>query len=88
MSVGLWIRATSKSAARKSYWLTPRVWNKRCSHCGVGQAVAVRVRDNKYACEGCVARLGIRARESKAWRDGGSRAGAAVTVRHTSKVGG
>ena len=66
----------------RSYWLTPRVWSKRCSHCGRGQSVAWRPRDGKLACAECIERLGVRARESKAWQEGGSRAGAAVTIRY------
>lgn len=67
--------------ARRRYWLTPRVWDKSCSHCGSDGSVAVRPRDRRYACQPCIERLGIKARESSAWRDGGSRAGAAVAVR-------
>jgi hypothetical protein len=62
--------------------LTPKAWNKRCSHCGHAGSVAVRPLDHRYACESCIERLGIMAGESKAWRDGGSRAGTAVTIRH------
>jgi hypothetical protein len=38
--------------------------------------------DRKFACASCIETLGINARESKAWRDGGAKAGAAVTIRH------
>jgi hypothetical protein len=70
-----------RAKARRHYWLTPKAWNKRCSHCGAEQSVAVRPADHRHACGACIERVGINARESKAWRDGGSRAGTAVVVR-------
>lgn len=73
-----------QAKARHRYWLTPKAWNRRCSHCGEGAAVAVRPVDHVYTCESCIERLGIKARESKAWRDGGSRAGSAVTIRYVN----
>ena len=72
----------AKRRARCRYWLTPRAWDKRCSHCGRICAIAYRPDDGKHACVSCIERLGIKAGESKAWRDGGSRAGSAVTIRH------
>lgn len=72
----------AQSKARQHYWLTPKAWNKACSHCGKDGSVAVRPLDRRYVCEACIERLGIRARESKAWRDGGSRAGCTVTIRY------
>ena len=77
-------RAARRHRARKVagvYWFTPRVWRRSCSHCGGEGSAAYRPRDRKYACEDCIARLGIHARESKGWREGGGRAGAKVTVR-------
>jgi len=68
--------------ARHCYWLTPKAWRRWCSHCGHEGAAAYRPRDRKYACEDCIAKLGINAHESKSWRDGGGRAGSKVTVRH------
>jgi hypothetical protein len=70
-----------QAKARKHYWLTPKAWNKSCSHCGRDGSIAVRPLDRRHACETCINRLGIKARESKAWRDGGSKAGAAVVIR-------
>ena len=70
-----------QAKARHRYWLTPRAWNRRCSHCGSRAAAAVRPVDHAYACEPCIERLGIKAQKSKAWRDGGSRAGSTVRVR-------
>jgi len=78
-------RKGTTAAARKTagtYWMTPRVWRELCSHCDAGQAVAVRPRDYRYACTACIERLGIRTKESRAWRDGGARAGAEVKVRY------
>lgn len=77
-------REEKQRAARKmagAYWLTPKAWRKRCSHCGHEGSVAYRPRDRKSVCVECVERLGINARESKSWLDGGSKAGATVTVR-------
>ena len=70
------------SQARRHYWLTPKAWNKRCSHCGNAGSVAVRPLDHRHACESCIEQHGIRARESKAWREGGSKAGSVVRVRY------
>ena len=75
-----------QAKARQHYWLTPKAWNKSCSHCGTDGAGAVRPIDHRYACEACIDRLGIKARESKAWRDGGSRAGAAVVIRYSTRA--
>jgi len=66
----------------RRYWLTPKAWNKRCSHCGGQGAIAYRPRDHRYACERCIRKRGISARESNAWRYGGSTAGSKVTIRH------
>jgi len=68
--------------SRHHYWLTPKAWAKTCSHCHERPAVALRPNDHKGACEVCVDRLGIHAHESQGWRDGGSKAGADVTVRY------
>jgi len=81
----------TKTAARKlqgvgaRYWLTPKVWNKSCSHCEATASVAYRPGDRRYACAACVERLKIKARESEAWLAGGSRAGPAVTIRKASR---
>jgi hypothetical protein len=65
------------------YYLTPKVWKERCDQRGCeNPAIAYRPFDHAYACEPCIERLGIEAHESKAWRDGGSKAGSAVTIRH------
>lgn len=42
--------------------------------------MAYRATDQKRACAECVATLAINARESQAWRDGGSKLDATVTV--------
>jgi hypothetical protein len=73
-------RLTAAKTARR-YWLTPKAWNKRCSHCGHGSAVAVRPADFSHACADCVERLGITAHESTAWREGGAKVDPTVTVR-------
>jgi hypothetical protein len=75
---------TSRNAAqaRRRYWLTPSAWNRSCSHCGASGSIAYRPLDRKFACESCIERLGIKARQSKAWLDGGAKARAAVTIRH------
>jgi hypothetical protein len=71
-----------RGRAARTYWLTPKVWHMGCSHCPrTTGAVAYRVHDNKRACSACVERLGINAQESRAWHDGGGRAGGQVTVR-------
>ena len=77
-------RKTTDAARRTAgvYWLTPKVWREMCSHCDEWKAVAVRPRDYRYACATCIERLGIRTNESRAWRDGGARAGAEVKVRY------
>jgi hypothetical protein len=54
----------------------------RCHNCGNLGSIAYRNIDQKTLCECCVEHLGVEARESKAWRDGGARAGGAVTIRH------
>ncbi len=71
--------------ASARYWLTPKVWNKTCDHCK-NPAIAYRFFDHAYVCGPCIERLGLEATESKAWRDGGSRAGAAVTVRMSTEA--
>jgi hypothetical protein len=75
-------REGGQSKSRGRYWLTPKVWKERCSHCGASGSIACRPVDRKFACASCIETLGINARESKAWRDGGAKAGAAVTIRH------
>ena len=72
----------AQGRARRCYWLTPRAWARRCSHCSAEHAVAVRPDDRRAACADCVDRLGITARESEGWRDGGAKAGSTVTSRH------
>lgn len=67
--------------AGRSYWLTPRGWNRRCSHCGHEGSVAYRPSDRKRACAECIVRLGINARESQSWRDGGAKSDPTVTIR-------
>ena len=76
-----------QAKAQQHYWLTPKVWNKRCSHCGAEQSVAVRPADHRHACGACIERLGISARKSKAWTEGGSRAGHAVVIRCVEPAG-
>lgn len=73
------MRQRDRTAHR--YYLTPRLWNRPCSHCPAPSSIAYRVKGRATACADCIERLGIEARESEAWRDGGSRAGAEVTVR-------
>jgi len=75
----------ARRKGRRRWYLTPRVWNRSCSSCGASQSVAFRYSakkgdTNRYACSSCVKKRGIHARESKAWRDGGSKAGSAVKV--------
>lgn len=69
---------------RPTYWLTPKVWHRPCSHCDGPTSIAYRAADKRTACAECVERLGIRARPSRAWLEGGSKAGAAVTVRRVA----
>jgi len=76
-----------KRRRRPRWWLTPRVWHKACSFCGGRQSAAFRYAGRgpgagpmRYACSSCVKERGIRAKESRAYREGGSRAGSAVKV--------
>jgi hypothetical protein len=79
-------RRRPQSATRR-YWLTPTVWTKRCGRCGTeSSAVAFRFSDRSYICANCIEQLGIRARASKRWSEGGSRAGAGVTVRYECPI--
>jgi hypothetical protein len=78
------VAATRRTAG--TYWLTPKAWSKPCSHCDAEHSAACRPRDWNYACTDCVKRPGIRAKKSKAWHDGGSRAGATVTVRFIDEL--
>ena len=48
----------------RRYWITPKAKRRRCSHCGSPTAAAIRPRDQKAACSGCIDRLGIKARQS------------------------
>src|SRR3954449_8196078 len=73
-------RRARKVAGR--YYLTPKVWAKRCSHCAATTSVAYRQRGRVTACVACIERLGIVARESRVWHEGGARAGSHVTVRY------
>lgn len=66
--------------AAGTYWLTPKGWSRPCSHCSSASSVAYRRADHRWACASCIERLGIKARESQSWRDGGSRAGAEVRI--------
>ncbi len=72
----------NRSRPLRRYYLTPRVWNRTCSHCGHFGSIAYRHTPRAYACRSCIEALGIKPQESKAWREGGARAGAAVTIRH------
>jgi hypothetical protein len=69
------------SRAARRFWLTPKGWNKRCHYCGETGCVAYRHRGRAYACKRCIEERGIVARESKSWREGGSRTDPTVTVR-------
>jgi hypothetical protein len=74
----------AKTRGRKlanTYWLTPKAWNKDRSHCGQRGSIAYRPSGRTYACSACVERLGIEARESASWRNGGARAGSEVIIR-------
>jgi hypothetical protein len=71
-----------QTRAWRHYYLPPKAWNKICSHCDERPAIAYRQNPRAFACDDCIERLGIKARESKAWREGGSKAGATVTIRH------
>src|SRR3954447_7490631 len=71
-------RRARKVAGR--YYLTPKVWAKRCSHCAGTTSVAYRQRGRVTACAACIERLRIVAHESRAWRDGGAQAGAEVRI--------
>jgi len=63
-------KASSRTYAR--YWLTPKAWRHSCGRgCGSEQSVAYRASDHSYVCGGCIKRLGIKARPSQAWLDGG-----------------
>jgi hypothetical protein len=65
------------------YYLTPKAWRRKCGRGGCDEpAVAYRAFDRSYVCEPCIERLGIKARESRAWREGGAKAGSTVTIRH------
>ena len=75
-------KARQASAVANRYYLTPKVWQRPCSHCSAASSIAYRLSGRKTACVDCIDRLGIKARESQAWRDGGARAGSKVTVRH------
>jgi hypothetical protein len=77
-------RAKGRNVEKTShrYWLTPKAWRHRCSHCGNAGSVAYRPVDGKSACGECIDRLGIQARESESWRNGGAKAGSSVTVRY------
>ena len=77
--------ASGRVAGR--YYLTPKVWQCPCSHCSAASSIAYRVSGRKTACVDCIDRLGIKARESQAWRDGGAKAGAKVTVRRVEPEG-
>ena len=72
-----------RNNAQRTYWLTPKGWNKPCSHCPSSTSVAYRASDHCRACRSRIERLGINARESQAWRDGGAKAGAEVRVSFT-----
>jgi hypothetical protein len=77
----------ARIAVARRYYLTPKVWNEPCSHCSAASSIAYRVSGRRTACADCIRRLGIKARESRAWRDGGARAGSKVTVRHVDPEG-
>lgn len=64
-------QTTKQSRARHRYWLTPRAWNRSCSHCGASRSIAFRHTPRTYACGSCVEGLGIKAGESRAWSEGG-----------------
>lgn len=72
----------SLGRSRRVYWLTPKGGGWRCSHCGERGTVAYRPVDHKRACESCIDRLSIKARESVTWREAGRRPYAPMTVRY------
>ena len=72
----------ARSQVKRSYWLTPKCGTSAARTAGAEHPVAYRSgRPAKCAC-GKHETLGIKARESKAWRDGGAKAGSTVTIRH------
>ena len=71
----------TQTRARQTYWLTPRAWNRSCSHCANPGSIAYRHTPRAYACESCIERLAIKAKPSKTWREGGAKAGSTVTIR-------
>lgn len=78
------MKNTRAGKASRRYWLTPNAWRRRCGRCDAGQAVAYRAFDHSYVCLRCIDGLGIRARESQAWRDGGARTDPTVRVRQAA----
>lgn len=69
------------SAIGRIYWITPKAAKRICSHCGSETAAAIRPRDQRAACESCIKRLGINARQSRTPAVGD------VTVRHVEPGG-
>ena len=64
-------KASSRTYGR--YWLTPKAWSHSSGRgCGTEQSVAYRASDHSYVCTECIERLGIKARPSQAWLDGGA----------------
>lgn len=79
-------RSRTRLQRNKQFWLTPAVAMKPCSRCPTGKAIAFRFSDQTRVCADCIARLGIVAKPSKRWNEGGSKAGASVTVRFECPV--
>ena len=74
-------KASSRTYGR--YWLTPKAWRHSCGRgCGSEQSVAYRASDHSYVCANCIERLGIKARPSQAWLDGGAGTDPNVHIRY------
>jgi hypothetical protein len=79
-------RTRSRRKRDQTFWLTPAVWSKPCSRCPTGRAVAFRFSDQTRVCADCIERLGINAKPSKRWNEGGAKAGSSVSVRFECPV--
>jgi hypothetical protein len=79
-------RTRARRQRDKTFWLTPRVWTKWCDRCATGKAIAFRFSDHSHVCADCIDRLGVKAKPSKRWSQGGAKADATVAVRFECPV--